>query len=478
MKKSAAIAGSLLVAAAAYTGVAWYVGMEAEKTIRTAVDEANQRIVKTLGPDLGSIGATIEINDYRRGVFSSRARYTFVVQEGDERTELAMQDVMQHGPFPWDLLKQGQFTPLLAYSRSQLVDTDTVKRWFDAARGTMPLTADTRIGFNGQGATVWELAPLEWVAEDSRLSFSGGRVQARFSNDLRDSQGEGSFGSLIVGNALDGETVTLKDIRMESRSRTVADESVEVHSTLQVAALLVDDMAAESLALEQVSVTFDSAQKAALLDAALRYDIQRIMVGDIDLGSVSMGGKAVRLDVDAFSALLSEYDDIAREHGAQDGEDFDLTAQDEERLLARLVPALASSPELALEPVSWRNEKGETTVSLNLALQPLPDGDVQAQEEALADSLRELRFELALSRPMLLQVISRAAGGEDEGGQLEMLAAFMFDAYMERLEQAGLVRREEERALASLVYRDGTVNLNGQVMSVEELVALLNRFGM
>ena len=478
MKKSAVIAGSLLVVAAAYTGVAWYVGLEAEKTIRAAVEQANQRIVKTLGPDLGSVGATLEIDHYQRGVFSTEARYTFVVQDGDERTELSMQDAMQHGPFPWDLLKEGRFTPLLAYSRSQLVDTDTVKRWFDAARGAMPLTADTRIGFNGEGVTVWELAPLEWVAEEDSLSFSGGKMEARFSNDLRDSEGEGSFGTLVVGNGLDGETVTLKDIRVESRSSTAADESVEVHSTLHVAALVVDDMAAESLALEQVSVAFDSVQKASLLDAALRYDIQRIMVGDIDLGSVSVGGKVARFDFEAFSALLAEYDAIAREHGAQEGEDFDLTPQDEERLLARLVPTLASSPELALQPVSWRNEKGETTLALSLALQPLPDGDAQAQEEALADSLRELRLELALSRPMLLQAISRATGGEDEGKQLEMLAAFMFDAYVERLEEEGLVRREEDRALATVVYSEGMVDVNGREMGVDEFLALLAQFGL
>lgn len=478
MKKSAALAGSIVLVAAAYTGVAWYVGMEAEKTIRTAVERANQRIVKTFGPDLGSVGALIEIDDYQRGVFSSRARYTFVVKEGEERTELTMQDVMQHGPFPWDLMKRGTFTPLLAYSRSQLVDSDTVKRWFDAARGSIPLTADTRIGFGGRGVTTWQLAPLEWAQEEDRLSFSGGRVEARFSNDLRDSEAEGGFASLVIGNGLEGGTVSMRDIRLNSTTSTAADESVQVHSALQAAALVVDDMASESLTLEQVSVTFDSSQKESLLDAALRYDFQRMRVGDIDLGSASVGGKVARFNFEAFSALLSEYDAIADEHGAQEGEDFDLTPQDEARLLARLAPALASSPELALQPVIWRNEEGETTLALNIALQPLPEGDAQTQEDALADSLRELRFELALSRPMLLQAISRAAGGDDEGRQLEMLAAFMFDAYIKRMEQEGLVRRDGDRALATVVYSDGVVDVNGRTMSVTEFMALLGEFGL
>src|SRR5690606_1829044 len=106
MKKSAVLAGSLVVAAAAYTGAAWYMGMEAENTIRAAVDRANQRIIKTLGPDVGSVGATLSIDAYQRGLFSSRARYTFTLQDGDDRTQVTFEDHMQHGPFPWGLVLQ------------------------------------------------------------------------------------------------------------------------------------------------------------------------------------------------------------------------------------------------------------------------------------------------------------------------------------------------------------------------------------
>lgn len=478
MKKSAVLAGSIVIVAAAYTGLAWYVGMEAEKTIRAAVEQANQRIVKSLGPDFASVGAIVQIDEYQRGVFSSKARYSFVMDDDGKRTELALQDHMQHGPFPLDLLKQGSFTPLLAYSRSQLIDTENMKRWFDAARGAMPLTMDTRIGFNGQGVTVWELAPLEWALDGDRLSFSGGQAQVRFSNDWRDSEGEGSFASLVAGSSLGGETVTVTDIRLQSRSVTAADDSIQLDSTLQAASIVVDDVASESLTLEQVSVLLDSTQKASLLDAALRYDVQRLRVGEIDLGSLSVGGKVARFDFEALSALLSEYDAIADEHGAEEGEDFDLTPEDEARLLAKLVPALASSPELALQPVAWRNEKGETSLSLKIQMQPLAGDDSQSQEDALADSLRELRFEVALSRPMLLQAVSQAAGGPDEGRQFEMFAAMMFDAYMGRLETQGLARRDGDQVLSTIVYSEGEIDMNGIVMSVAEFMMLLDDLGL
>ena len=478
MKKSAVLAGSIAILAAAYTGLAWYVGKEAETTIRTAVEQANQRIVKTLGPDFATVGASIQVDDYQRGVFSSQARYSFVMDDDGQRTEFALQDHMQHGPFPWDLLKQGSLKPLLAYSRSQLIDTENVKRWFDAARGVMPLAADTRIGFGGGGVTVWEFAPLEWAHDGERLSFSGGHMQARFSNQLRDSEGEGEFASLVVGHSEGGETVSLNGIRLVSSSTTGADDSVQMNSSVQLADIVVDDMASERLTLEQVSVLLESRQTGSLLDGTLRYDVQHVRVGDIDLGSLSIGGEVARLDFEALSALLSEYDAIAREQGVEDDEDIELNSQDEARLLAKLAPVLAASPELALQPVTWRNEKGETTLSFAAALQPLVDGDVQTQADGLAESLREVRFELALSRPMLLQVISRAAGGAEEGRQFEMLAAMMFDAYMGRLETQGLVRRDGDSALSTVVYKKGAIDINGQAMSVADFMAVLESLGM
>ena len=478
MKTPAVLAGSLIVLAAAYTGTAWYVGMEAEKTIKAAVEHANQRIVKTIGPDAGPVSAVITVEEYRRGLFSSSARYTLVLQDGEERTELAFQDHMQHGPFPWSLLKEGEFSPQLAHSRSQLVDTESVKNWFDAARGAMPLQADTRIGFGGTGVTTWQFAPLERLTDEESLSFSGGVVQVDLSNDFRNSEAEGKFASLILGSGAQGDTVALKNIAIDSSSSSAADDAVEMQSRMHVDELTVDTMAADSLHLDAITVTLDSARKGALVDGALRYDVERIRIGEIDLGSISMGGKLDRFNFEAFSALMAEYDAIAREHGAEDGEDFDLTTDDEARLLARLVPLLESSPQVALEPVSWSNEEGESTLAVNMSFKPLPASDAPAQEDALAEALNEAHFELALSRPMLLQVISRAAGGGEEGRQFEMFAALIFDNYVAQLQQQGLVRVEGDRTLLSVQYENGELNVNGEPMTLDEFMYLMAEFGL
>ncbi|NLC35693.1 MAG: YdgA family protein, partial [Alcaligenaceae bacterium] len=280
------------------------------------------------------------------------------------------------------------------------------------------------------------------------------------------------------GSEQEGETVSLQGMRLESRTRTAADETIQVDSSLQVATVAVDAVASDSLVLEEVAVTWNSTQQGSLLDAAARYEIQRILMGDNNLGSVVLGGKAARLDLEAFSALASEYDAIAREHGAGSGEDFDPTVEDQERMLARLLPVLATRPELALDPLVWRNEKGESSLALNIALQPVAEEGDGFEEDILAAALRELRFDIALSRSMLMQLVSGAAGSDGESAQFEMLAAFMYDTYIGQLEQAGLVRRDGDRDMTSVVYSDGMVDINGQAMSLPEFLMLLGLFGL
>ena len=468
MKKSAVVAGVVALVAATYTGVAWYVGLQAEKNIEAAIARANDRIVQTFGADLEMVSARIEMGDYDRGVFSSRARYTVMVRDGDNQFEFALRDHMQHGPFPWDLVKRGDFAPKLAYSRSQLDDSGTVRRWFDASRGAMPLEVDTRIGFGGSGVSVWRFAPLEWAVEDESLAFSGGQIEVTFTNEFRESDANGKFGSLTVGD--DGQLLTLKDISLQSRTSTPSEGAIQVHSAVQAAAVSFADDTGEIIAADRVGANFESTQAGAVMDAELRYDLQHVRMGDIDLGSVSLGGRLDAFNYDAFSNLLAEYDAIAESHGASEDEDFDLTPEDEARLLAALKPVLATSPRAALGPVVWRNDKGETTLSMRAVLEPLAGDTAEEQAEALINALKELTFELAVSRPMILQAVAQLDSDTGEQAQLQMFAAMMFDQYVGQLEREGLVSREGDQVRSTVVYRGGEVAVNEERMSVDEFV--------
>ena len=45
--------------------------------------------------------ACVSTSEYRRGVFSTHARYTVTIADRDDTAEFGITDHMQHGPFPW-----------------------------------------------------------------------------------------------------------------------------------------------------------------------------------------------------------------------------------------------------------------------------------------------------------------------------------------------------------------------------------------
>ena len=413
------------------------------------------------------------MTEYERGVFSSNARYTMTVNDGQQQWQFGLYDRMQHGPFPWGLVKQGDLAPVLAYSQSRLDDTEAVKHWFDAARAEAPFQADTRIGFGGDGVSVWEFAPLEWVDESGGLVFSGGRIHVDFEDEFRKSHSEGDFASLVLTDKEIEQTFSLKGIHIESDAEMAGDKAAAMHTVLQINDLTLSDGSGDILAADGFSATFDSQHHAKLTDVKMLYELQRVRMGDIDLGSISLGSQLRNFNFEAFSALLAEYDAIADEHGVDEDEEFDLTAEDEQRLLEKLIPVVAGSPEIALHPVTWRNEKGESVLSLSVKFQPLAKPDFAGATDDLPEALKSAEFRLSVSRPMLLQAVAQG-GTNDADRQFQMLAALMFDQYVARLEREGLVAREGDAANIRLHYEDSSVQVNGVPMSVDEF---FNRYG-
>src|SRR5690606_2634804 len=97
-------------------------------TVERLVAQSNERMAKLLGPNMARDNLTIEINKYERGLFASDVVYTFRVKDaGGKQHDLILKDHLLHGPLPWEALKAGEFSPVLALSRSELLPTRTVQ---------------------------------------------------------------------------------------------------------------------------------------------------------------------------------------------------------------------------------------------------------------------------------------------------------------------------------------------------------------
>src|SRR5690606_32572718 len=135
---------------------------------------------------------------------------------------------------------------------------------------------------------------------------------------MRNNDAEGELAYLVMGGGVDGATYWLKDIVLRTRTVTQSDETVQTTTTLDAASLMIADMTDEAVTVDKVRATLESTQKGKLLDANLRYDFDQIRVGEIVMGSVTVGGQVASFDYEAFSALLSEYDAIVSAHDAED----------------------------------------------------------------------------------------------------------------------------------------------------------------
>lgn len=471
MKKSTGVIGVVVVLGVAYLGATWYVGKQAQVTVERVVAQANERVVKMMGAEASSSGVKIAIDDYQRGLFSSEVNYTLSLKDEDGNPiQLRLHDRLQHGPFPVSALKSGDFVPMLAHSEAQLLVSPATQKWFDSQKGESPLHIETRVGFGGTGKSVWTFSPTELVEDGDKLSFSGGVIEMNFSNDFNDNTATGQFASFSVSNEQSGESLMVKNIQANSKTTMANENEISTQSSATAESLTMESAAEGALVLDKLSMAVDSQQKGQLLDGALRYDFGRIAVGEIDLGSISVGAKAKQLNVAALTDLARTYDTILAREDISDDQELVLTDADEAALREKLIALLASSPSVSIDHLNWKNAQGESKAGLHVDFASPGDAQEQRNEVLLAEMLKRVKLDLTISKPMLIQAFGQMQEDPRQMQQMQMLGAMIYDQYVARLRDAGLVTVEGDTASAAILYENDKVDLNGQIMPVPEFL--------
>jgi uncharacterized protein YdgA (DUF945 family) len=155
------------------------------------------------------------------------------------------------------------------------------------------------------------------------------------------------------------------------------------------------------------------------------------------LGSLSVGIKGRQLDVVALTALATEYDAIRAKHGLPDDADFELTDSEASVMRAKLGSVLAANPSISLDPLVWKNDKGESRAALEINLTDAVGKDAienESANELLARILRRVQFDFSISRPMFIQAFMQAQGAAAHSEGSQELAATIFDQYAARLQ--------------------------------------------
>jgi uncharacterized protein YdgA (DUF945 family) len=475
MKKSTGVAGIVIVLGIAYVGASWYIGKQAQTAIGQAVAQTNQRLVGMLGPDLGGNGPKVVITDYQRHIFSSDVVYSLELKDSNGKLLVfKLKDHLQHGPLPFDAVRSGDLTPMMAQGSAVMVPTTATQKWFDSLKGESPVTATTRVGFAGTAQSTWKFKPLSLSEGKDTLEFGGGAVEVKFSNSFKDSTASGLFASFHVIAAANSEDLLAKGIKFNSATTTLRANDVQLKSDAAIDDLVMASGLDPTIHIKTMKVGLSSVRANNLLDGALHYDFGQVAIGQADLGHIAVAVKGQRLDTEALAALRAEYEGIKAKHHVKDDEDFLLTDAESVTMHARLAALLASDPSVSIDSLVWENDKGRSAIALNVDLmRPADKTTVDTGLDALlAQIVKRVNLNLSISRPMFIQAVaqSQSQPGSADNEQADQLGGLLFDQYAGRLRQLGLIKMDKDNAVSAIQYENAMVVANGQKMTVPQFI--------
>ncbi|MTD39747.1 DUF945 family protein [Erwinia sp. CPCC 100877] len=487
MKKSLVAVGVIAAVGVVWTGTSWYTGKQLEQRIAQAVADANAQIRQT-APQSGLL---LSYQDYQRGLFSSQLKLTLKADPAAQKSWLPagstilLDEKVDHGPFPASQLKKFNLLPAMASVQTTLIKNETTKSLFESTGGKSFIDADTRISYGGDTSSDIALRPLELNHEKNKVVFGGGEFTADVSKrgetvTLKGEVGNARFtgpneygqqvGMAIDGFNIDGET-NLTDFKVR-----VGNQKLNVDKlTLSIEG---KDMAIlDGLTLNAVSqVEKDGKHLGGQLD----YNLKALQIQNQNMGSGSLMLKASRIDGAALHEFSQRYNAQAQALLAEPG-----IAEDPERyqqraadiLLTNLPVLLKGEPQVSVTPLSWKNDKGESTLRLDLTFrQPPQHSQAQTPQQAADGIIKTMDGNLTIPMPMakaLMTQVAKLQGYQED--QAEKLA----DQQVRGLAAMGtmfhLTKQQDDSITSVLKYASGQIELNGEKMPLE---AFQGMFGL
>jgi len=458
----AALAGVVVL----YAAAAWYVGMRAESMVEELVERGNARLTRMLGE---SAAGHAHISDYQRGVFSSQLRYTLDLDGlglgGDAPQTVEFQIDLQHGPFPWSLVRGGDFAPQLIAGHIRLLPTPLTQPWFDVA-GEDALRAQARVGFSQDGRAQVTIAPIVLEQDGNALRFSGAQLNVTYVNQFADSEVSGGFASLDITE--DGQDrVRVRDATITGRTHQ-DDDVAQSESHLEIASIRVSLDDVPESHVEAFGIDFALEQAGSLMDYSVQYRLGKTNILGRDLGAFDLGISAKQVDVLAVMALSHLLESV--EPGLTGVE------IDRDELEAQVGNLLKAQPTIILDPLRWRTDKGESRAALTADLFLPQEDDAVDFDDFGLQYLRQANVSLEVSRTMVLHVAQLLQ--KNANPLSRAMFAMLFEQYANRLQRAGLVQIDGDTVSLRASYRgeDESIELNGERMSLDELILRMMQF--
>ncbi|GIZ10720.1 YdgA family protein [Pseudomonas sp. NCCP-436] len=470
MKKTTlAIAIPLSIVGVSVVG-AWYTGSQVEQHLQVGIDQANA----SLQEQVPYLNPRVQLVEFERGFFSSRARYSFSFSPEPDAEPLTLEvsDDLEHGPFPLSRLAAGQISPVMAQSHFRLQQSALTAPLFEAAGGKPPLTGEATVHYDQSQSARIDLASLSYGSPEGTLRTSPASLTISVSSDRKRIGFSGQLAEFDFAETGYDQPVSmqLRDLRLQADKQENANGFALGPSSVMIRRMLIQPSAQMQVELQDAVIEEALTQNGDNLDQSLAYRIDRLRVQEQDIGSVKLALSVRHLEQTALRELEVAYNQLVlgalgdEEPGSDTGEKF-------KRLILAL---LEGGPMLALDEFSLNTANGQGKVVLTFSLRK-PADNVVTPDEMVQSALASLQADYRLDKALIGDLITLqgtlegAAAGVDPQ-DIAMQAQMMTEMFSGMALASQWVVEDGDALRGSLSYADGKVTFNGRPMSVDEFL--------
>lgn len=487
MKKSVVAAGVVVALGVCWMGSAWYTGKQIEPNVADFVSSFNQASKEKSN----KMGMSLSYQEMSSGLLSSHFQVVLTFEYGAEASgikagqNIAFNVDVDHGPFPLSSLSKGRFGPAMASINVSLANGEMTKPLFDAAKGRSPIDANIRVSYDKSIATQVVVAPASYSDTKTTFSFDGGEFnvsgeKSQFFNPQLD----GQLKNIVISQDSNDVKVYSDSMTITSTGHT-ADDNIPVGN----ANIALNNISVNAKGEDVVHINALTATTAMTLSNDKKHInyIQEYGIKDLTREKQNLGSGKIALLLDnldpvAIRELFTEYNaELSKAIVANPalGEDEDAMREVSLKLLEKYIANIQKSEPVIKLPISWKNEKGEMTANLNIAIADPAKATFTpgTLTESVDHNVKTITANVMLPLDVFTYTakqIKLSEGKDDAAAQKQAEKDVKNATTIGKM--MDLISVDEKAAKLDFEYQQGNVVFNGKEMTAEEFMARGGRF--
>lgn len=481
MKKSVGIGAGVavvVVVAGGLIGGASYTGKRIETESVKKLEEANA----FLTAKYPYLGLKLVADRYERGLFSTNARYVLTSNVAPDPATPNRIDIdahIDHGPFPAGAISSGHFAPRAAYVRASVNNTEVTKPVFDITKGVSPLSGTALVSYGGNTDFDWLVPAIEHAEGGRSLSFSGARGKGSFERSTMAVDADMRI-DLIKFQGTEAEekaNVEIQGITGKGASRPgkfgISIGSGDVGFE-RVVITTSDPKKSGSVEKGSYRVKIDENDKFINVEGA--YAIGAMKLGTVNLGALQTTVKFLQLDGASLKVLSDFYSKLPATLSSTSESSDDVFKNGMAALMGSGQQLLAANPSFAIDPVSWKTDKGETRAALTVQFDRFPVEQATQRDMAIK-AIKRMDASYSMSKTMVQDIATKVLVEQMSlsPADAQKMAAEQIEQGVAMAQMMNIGKVEGDNLVGRLSYAEGVVDVNGTKTPIEEFA---DQFGI